>query len=109
MRVLLDNNIHSRFGVLLTGHDVYHAQELGWERLKNGDLIAAAEAESFEVIVTADEGMRYKQSLQGRTIAVVVLETISLKWEFVALSAPQVLKVLRGRQIEGSFVIVQLP
>ena len=33
MRVLLDNNVNYRFGPLLTGHEVVHVQDIGWEKL----------------------------------------------------------------------------
>jgi hypothetical protein len=39
----------------------------------NGDLIAAAEAEGFDLLLTTDKNMRYQQNLTGRKIAFVVL------------------------------------
>jgi hypothetical protein len=47
---------------------------LGWSRLTNGELLAAAEGK-FDVFVTADRNLRYQQSLAGRKLAVVVLPT----------------------------------
>jgi hypothetical protein len=41
--------------------------------LENGALLDAAEAEGFEIFVTADENIRYQQNLTGRRIAVVIL------------------------------------
>jgi hypothetical protein len=43
----------------------------------NGELIAAAEAEGYEVLVTTDKNLRYQQNLAGRSIAIVVLWTTS--------------------------------
>jgi hypothetical protein len=36
-------------------------------------LLAAAEAEGFDVLLTTDKNMRYQQDLVGRRIAVAVL------------------------------------
>ena len=52
---------------------VVEAIERGWDRLVNGELIAAAEAEGFDILLTTDKNMRYQQNLQNRKIAFVVL------------------------------------
>lgn len=57
----------------LKGHIVVEAVERGWDRLTNGELIAAAETAGFEVLLTTDKNMRYQQNLDGRTIAFVVI------------------------------------
>ena len=49
------------------------AAQQGWDTLKNGELLAVAEADGFEVLLTTDKNMRYQQNLAGRKIAVVVL------------------------------------
>ena len=49
------------------------AIERGWDRLANGELIAAAEAAGFELLLTTDKNIRYQQNLTGRKIAFVVL------------------------------------
>lgn len=41
--------------------------------LKNGVLLAAAEAARFEVLVTTDQEMLHQQNFQGRQISVLVL------------------------------------
>jgi hypothetical protein len=57
----------------LTGHAIIEAVERGWERLTNGALLDVAEADGFEVFVTADKNIRYQQNLMRRKIAIVVL------------------------------------
>jgi len=43
------------------------------DRLKNGELLVAAETDGFDLLRTTDKNMRYQQTLAGRKIAVVVL------------------------------------
>ncbi len=50
---------------------------MGWSRLENGDLLAAAVAEGFELLVTTDPNLRYQQNLQARRIAILVRTTTS--------------------------------
>ena len=51
--------------------------ELDWATLKNGELLAAAESNGFEVFVTTDTNLAYQQNLSNRKIAIVVLTTTS--------------------------------
>jgi hypothetical protein len=43
------------------------------DKLKNGDLLTAAENAGFEVFLTTDKNIRYQQDLTRRKIAIVVL------------------------------------
>ena len=45
----------------------------GWDKLRNGELLAAAEAAGFGLFLTTDKNIRCQQNLAGRKIAVVVL------------------------------------
>ena len=47
---------------------VVEAIERGWDRLVNGELIAAAEAPGFELLLTTDKNIRYQQNLTGRLL-----------------------------------------
>ena len=71
-RVLLDNCVPRRLAKTIHGHAVVHAQDIGWERLSDGDLLEAA-AEQFDAIVTVDKNLRHQQVLIGRPFALIVL------------------------------------
>jgi hypothetical protein len=49
----------------------------------SGDLLEAAERAGLDVVAAADKNMRYRQNLEGRTIALVVLGTT--QWPIVTL------------------------
>ena len=74
-RILLDENVPAALRHLIDGHEVRPAYEMGWSGLANGELIAAAEADGFAILVTADRNIRYQQNLTSRRIALVVLTT----------------------------------
>ncbi len=61
----------------LKQHEVSTAFEHGWSKLKNGDLLDAAEKEGFAAIVTTDLNLKYQQNLKVRPLAIVVLSTTS--------------------------------
>ncbi len=56
------------------GLDIHTAQEMGWGRVKNGELLKRAEG-VFDVFVTADQSLKYQQNLSGRRLAILVLST----------------------------------
>ena len=75
MRILFDHVTPKGIARALTGHTVVKAKDRGWDRLTNGDLLAAAEKDGFDMLLTADKNMRYQQNLAGRNISLVVLST----------------------------------
>ena len=78
-RVLLDHCVPRPFGRLLAGCTVSTAAEMGWAGMKNGELLDAAQAATFDVLITADQNLRYQQNLAARTIAIVELPTNRLR------------------------------
>jgi predicted nuclease of predicted toxin-antitoxin system len=75
VRVLLDENLPQKLRVLLTSHRVETVRYNGWDGFKNGELLATAEADGVEVLVTGDQNMLDQQSMVGRKIAIVTLST----------------------------------
>jgi len=78
----------------LQGHDVTHAAKIGWQELSNGKLLAAAEQQGFEVLITKDSNMPYQQSLVGRSICVVVVRTVTQDFNDLVALAPEILTLL---------------
>jgi hypothetical protein len=73
MRVLFDHGTPRSIARSLRGHAVTEAKAMGWDRLSNGDLLSAAEAAGFEILLTTDKNIQYQQNLSKRKIAIVVL------------------------------------
>ncbi len=74
MRILLDNCVHRRAGVLLPDHAVRHAAEMGWQTLRNGQRLAEAQT-AFDVLLTTDQNLRYQQNLDRLPVPVLELST----------------------------------
>lgn len=75
MKVFFDECVPRPLRKQLAPYEIKTAQEMGWGRLKNGELIRQAEAGGFELFVTSDKNLKYQQNLQGRKIALLVLST----------------------------------
>jgi hypothetical protein len=92
--------------MLSKDHIVVEATERGWDRLTNGDLIAAAESAGFEVWLTTDKNMRYQENLKDRKIAFVVIG--NQQWP--TLRRPIEMVVLAGNAATpGSYAEVDIP
>ena len=65
MRVLFDQGTPAPLRHALVGHSVETAFELGWDTLQNGALIAEAENNGFDVLLTTDKNLKYQQNLSG--------------------------------------------
>jgi hypothetical protein len=75
VRILLDHCTPRQVASALAGHDVRTAFQMGWNELENGDLLRAAEADGFELLIMCDTNMRYQQNLSQWRIAVLELWT----------------------------------
>jgi len=76
MKILFDHGTPVPLRRALTGHAVSTAYEMGWAKLENGELLAAAE-KTFGVFITTDKNLHYQQNLIGRRLAILVLPTTS--------------------------------
>ena len=103
MRILFDHGTPVPLRLLLRGHEIVTAYERGWSRLKNGELLAAAESEQFEVLITTDRNLRYQQNLAGRAITVMVLSTTS--WPRIRAAEDIVVSALASLAPSGVFEI----
>lgn len=78
MKILLDECVPLPVRDILEQHDCRTAQQMGWKNIENGALLDLAEAE-FDLFITADQGVRYRQNLTGRRIAILELSTNKLR------------------------------
>lgn len=74
MRIVFDKNVPVGVRGFLSKHAVHTVAEMQWHpQLENGELLDAAEAAGFDVLVTSDQNIRYQQNLVGRKLALIVL------------------------------------
>ncbi len=93
MKILLDHCLNWRLKRLLPGHDTVATFEVGWDTIRNGQLLTLAE-EQFDVFLTVDKGIKYQQNMTGRTIAVITLRAVNNSITAHAPLMPQVLALL---------------
>lgn len=87
----------------MTGHEVSTARQMGWAELGNGELLRAGEGAGFQVMVTGDKNLAYQQNLEGRKLALVVLDTT--RWSILKRSPEKLADIAAAvdRAEPGSF------
>jgi hypothetical protein len=106
MLILFDNGTPAPLRHALPGHTVVEAIERGWDRLVNGELIAAAEEAGFDLLITTDKNMRYQQNLTNRKIAFVVLG--NQQWPLLRRYVDRVVTAV-NEVTPGSYCEVEIP
>jgi hypothetical protein len=106
MRVLFDNGTPRGVAAALSGHTVEEARSRGWDTLGNGELLDAAEAAGFEVLVTTDRNIRHQQNLTGRKLAIVVLG--KARWRLIKLRLTEIAAAVSAAA-PGSVIEVETP
>ena len=90
----------------LDSHQVETAFERGRSTLTNGELLARAEQEGFEVFVTTDQNLLHQQNFGGLSIAIVVLSSTS--WPRIQKAFVAVAQAIDAT-VPGSFREVGIP
>jgi hypothetical protein len=106
MLILFDNGTPAPLRSFLKDHIVVEAIERGWDRLVNGELIAAAEAAGFDVLLTTDKNMQYQQNLKGRRLAFVVIG--NQQWPILRRYVERVVAAVNATS-PGSYIEVEIP
>ncbi|HEY5864066.1 MAG TPA: hypothetical protein VI542_00715 [Candidatus Tectomicrobia bacterium] len=106
MRILFDHGTPYPLRGTLTGHSITRTQDLGWDRLSNGELLTAAEQAGFALLLTTDKNIRYQQNLAGRTIAILVLGTS--QWPVLRLHVQRIADAVNA-VTPGSYTEVVIP
>ena len=106
MRILFDQATPVPIRAYLDQHVVNTASQQGWATLKNGDLLMAAEAAGFDVLLTTDKNLRYQQNLEGRKIAVVVIGV--QQWPQLRPHVQRVVEAVNAAVL-GSYIEIDIP
>lgn len=106
MLILLDQGTPVPIREFLKNHTVKTAAEQGWSTLSNGDLLDAAEAAGFDLLLTTDKNLIHQQNLRGRTIAIVVIG--NAQWPLLRLHTQAVVDAI-NLVIPGSYIVVDIP
>ena len=93
MKILLDENVHHGFRNILSSHDVFTVQFMGWSGVKNGQLLKMADGK-FDVLITLDAGILYQNDFTDISLSVITLVSKNIKLEALLPLVPELIKTL---------------
>jgi len=97
MRILLEEDPPRRLGPLLVGHEVDTVQRVGWSGIKSGRLLGLA-ATKFDVFLTMDGNLEFRQNLATLPVAVLVIEAVGNRMAHLQPLVPKMFRELNHIQ-----------
>jgi hypothetical protein len=104
VKILFDECMPQPLRRLLAEFEISTAQEMGWGRVKNGELLKRAE-NVFDAFVTSDQQLKYQQNLEGRRLAILVLSTN--RWPIVKAKSSEIIAAIHALK-PGNYVELTL-
>lgn len=89
MKFVLDHCVPATLTKFLVGYDIQRAGQMGWARLANGKLLSAAETAGYDVLITVDKGFATQQTMSGRRISVILIDSPDTRAKALVLLIPK--------------------
>jgi predicted nuclease of predicted toxin-antitoxin system len=94
VRILLDENLPADLAAELAGHEVATVTRLGWQGIKNRELLRRAQGR-FDVLVTMDRNLEFQQNIAGFEVTILVLLAPSNRMVHLRPLVPAILTTLK--------------
>jgi len=104
VKILFDECMPQPLRRRLAEFDIATAQEMGWGRVKNGELLQLAEG-AFDAFLTSDQQLKYQQNLKGRKLAILVPSTN--RWPKVKAKTQEIIAAIQALK-PGDYVELTL-
>ena len=95
MRVLLDENLPVDLAAELGDHEVATITGLGWQGIKNSELLHRAQ-ESFEVLITMDRNLEFQQNIGLFELSVLLVLAHSNRMVHLRSLVPEMLEAIEA-------------
>ncbi len=105
MKILLDECLPIKLRTLLSMHDVYSTEYMGWSGYKDSELLKLSEQNEFDVFLTADQHIREHNAIpHNLTVLIIPTNKINL----ITQISPQIQETLTTVQ-KGNYYTLALP
>ena len=94
MKILLDECQPVDFRHSFPYHEAHTVEWAGLKGRKNGDLLRAAEAAGYDVLLTVAQGMHHQQRPTGRRISMILIRSRTNQLEDLLPLADAIIQVL---------------
>jgi predicted nuclease of predicted toxin-antitoxin system len=108
VKLLLDECLPIEFRHSFPGHDAHTAEWAGFKGKKNGELLSAAEAAGYQVLITVDQGIHRQVAQSRRKLAIIIVRAPTNQVEDLREAVPMILGALESL-MPGQVVSVPSP
>ncbi len=105
MKILLDECLPLDFRYSFPSHDAHTVQWAGFKGKKNGDLLRAAEASGYDVLLTVDQGIPRQPHPAGRKLSIILIRSRTNQMEDLLPLADAILQALEAIQAGETIAI----
>jgi hypothetical protein len=96
MKILLDENIDVRFKNSFFGnHEAFTVKDMGWNGIKNGQLLQLLEEHSFDTWIVVDKNIPYQQNVANLPCLIIVLNVKRNTLQHLLPLVPQIESALQ--------------
>lgn len=106
MKLLLDENLPRRLKQDFPEYEIYTVRDLGWNGIKNGQLMKLMIENGFHALMTFDKNLQHQQNFKKYSLTVFVLSAISNTYNVLTLLTPKIRwNIEKGNLQPGPIVI----
>ena len=97
MKILLDENIDVRFKNSFSAkYKVFTVKDMGWNGIKNGQLLQLLKENEFDVWIVVDKNIPYQQNLLNLPCLIIVLNVYRNTLQNLSSLIPKISEVLQA-------------
>lgn len=78
---------------------------MGWNGVKNGELLKLMIADEFDVLITFDKNLQFQQNFSKYTLPIIVLNAFDNTYLTLKEFIPQILLLLKSNLKVGANII----
>ena len=78
---------------------------MGWNGVKNGQLLSLMIADEFDVLITFDKNLQFQQNFSKYTLPIIVLNAFDNTYLTLREFMPQILLLLKSNLKVGANII----
>jgi len=109
MKLLLDENLPKRLKLDFPEHDIYTVRDMGWNGIKNGELLKLLLENNFDALLTFDKNLQHQQNFSKYTITVFVLSAPINSYEALTKLSSYIKDYLNKKPFPAGVLIIKDP
>jgi predicted nuclease of predicted toxin-antitoxin system len=108
MKILLDENIDVRLkNFFPVEYTVYTVRDMGWNGIKNGELLLLLKENNFDAWIVVDKNIPYQQNTANLSCSVIVLDVYRNTLKHLLPLVPQILNVLNVLCANDKIIVIK--